>query len=291
MLKNKIKKLLVKLGLFVTISISVFIGGSMKCKTVYADNLSKYTTQQLSQMMDLNEWIKDKDENNNKVEINKKLNVDNDNKVTYNENVEQNINNKYNQISNQQINQSKGRVLIYSTHSCEKNVDSTVIDVAEDLANKFREKGYVVDHDKSDFANENGYNKAYYSSAKMLDGLDLSVYSMILDLHFDSTPNPVATKDINGNDVARLMFPNLSENPNLEHQTNLVNKIRNGLNEYGEGIYKENVTHYKKGISFYSLNKNENMLLIEVGSDKNSFDDCSKSMTYFVDAVDKAIVN
>ena len=183
---------------------------------------------------------------------------------------------------------NKGKVLIYSSHSCEKNLNSTVTDIGEDLAKKLEKKGFQVEHIKTDFANEQGYNKSYYASGNMLDKKNLKDYILIIDLHMDADNNPISTK-VKDNDVARLMFPNVSENPNLIVETKLVQKIRKGLGSFDDNIFRENVTHYKKGISYYNLNKSPNMILMEVGGNNDNLLSCKRANTLVSSAIERAI--
>ena len=149
-------------------------------------------------------------------------------------------------------------------------------------------KGYIVEQNLTNFATENGYNKSYHSSGAWLQTLDLSQYALSLDLHMDSTPSPVVTKFNEGN-VAKVMFPNVSDNPNLKHQTELVEKIKDGLETFSDNIYRNQTTSYRVGIQYYNLNRNPNMLLVEIGSDKNNFFECRKTCTLLASAIDRAL--
>jgi len=183
--------------------------------------------------------------------------------------------------------QNRGKILLYSSHSCEKNTDSTIIQITENLAKKLTAKGFQVEHDKSLFADQQGYNRSYHSSGAMLDKKDLSQYVLCIDCHMDSTPKQISAS-YNNNDVAKLMFPNVSENPNLKAETQIVDKIKDGLSTFNEKIYRENVTHYKKGIIYYCLDKSPNMILMEIGSDKNNFYSCARANTLVASAIERA---
>jgi stage II sporulation protein P len=200
---------------------------------------------------------------------------------------------KIEQIVNKEVKsiekvQNKGRILIYNSHSCEKNQDSSITQISSDLKLKLEKKGFVVEQNLTDFARLQGYNKSYHSSGNWLKSIDLSQYVLTIDLHMDGTQNPVNTK-FNENNVARIMFPNVSENPNLKHQTQLVDKIKSGLESFSNNIYKSQTTSYRQGIIYYNLDKNPNILLIEVGSDKNTFVECQRSMTLLSSAIERAL--
>lgn len=183
----------------------------------------------------------------------------------------------------------KGRVLIYSSHTCEKNADSTVTEVAIDLANKLRSRGYFVDHVQDNFV-KNGYKNAYHESRKMLLDKQLSTYQIVVDIHFDAAPLPIST-EVNGNEVARLMFPTVSENPNLEQQKNLIENIKSKLNEFSNSIVRAETTNYKKGITYYNSDLTPNFILVEVGGDKNNIWSCKRAVTYLSSAIDSTLNN
>jgi len=257
MLKN-IRKLLITLGLVFVITISIFSGiGSRTGKVAYANGNNTYTTTQ-QQKADLKE-VKDVlagitiGTNGNEVKAG-----------------------------------SRGKILLYSSHSCEKNKEASIIEISENLSQKLEKKGFIVEHDKSLFANEQGYNRSYYSSGAMLDAKKLSEYVLVCDIHMDAATNPIST-EINGKEVARLMFPNLSQNPNLKAETRLVEKIKEGLDSFGGKIFREQTTKYKKGINYYSLNKSPNILLIEVGGNMNDKLSAFRSCTYLSSAISEAI--
>lgn len=254
MLKNKIRKLLIKLGLAIFLTVSLFKVGNMlgnMNNTVYASSSNTY---------EVSDTIKTKE-----VKVTEKV------------------------IKEVKQVQNKGKILLYNSHGNEKNQDSTIAQITTDLKLKMEKKGYIVEQNLTNFATQNGYNKSYYSSGAWLQTLDLSQYVLCLDIHLDGTPNPINTT-VKNQDVAKIMFPNLSENPNLKHQTEIVNKIKEGLESFSNKIYKPQSTSYRQGIIFYNLNKNPNMLLVEVGSDKNDFISCQRSLTYLSSAIDRALV-
>jgi stage II sporulation protein P len=184
----------------------------------------------------------------------------------------------------EQQNVYKGRVLLYSSHTCEKNKDSTVADVSVDLANKLKNKGYKVDLITDDFV-KNGYGKAYYQSRAMLQSKDLSSYQLTVDLHFDSADVPISTR-VNGNEVARLMFPTVSENPYIQQQKALINGIKDKLNEFSSTIVRVETTAYRRGITYYNSDMTPNFILVEVGGDKNDIYSCKRAITYLASAID-----
>jgi len=262
---KRVKMMLIKLGLVLVITISIFLGGKVGNvgKVAYATSNGKgvySTVQYQKQMSDLKD-VKDVLKGIQNSNVQSESNVIKPN--------------------------SRGKILLYNSHSCEKNQDSTIQQVTSNLKLKLEKKGFQVEQNLTPFANVQGYNRSYYSSGAWLDTQDLSKYVLCIDCHMDATPNSVEADFKNGG-VARLMFPNVSQNPNLKAETNIVDRIKNGLNTFSDKIYRENVTHYKKGIIYYCLDKSPNMILMEIGSDKNNFESCARANTLVSSAIERA---
>jgi len=190
---------------------------------------------------------------------------------------------------NKSIVQNKGKILIYHTHTCEKNLNSNVVDVGNDLGNKLRSLGYEVDNVNTDFI-QGDYNNAYYHSGVMLQQKDLKSYDLTIDLHFDASPSPIVTK-VKGENVSSLMFVTTSQNRYLQQETNIINRIKTNMDQFSTKIVRDQTTHYKKGIDFYELNRSPNMLLVEVGGDKNTYQECQLSNTYLATSINNYIMN
>lgn len=247
MLKKKIQNLLIKLGLTICITISLFnIGAKLgsNSKVAYA-NSNTYSVSQSINQQEIKDTIKQ---------------IQSERKV------------------------SKGKILIYSSHSCEKNVDSTILQISEDLSKKLTSKGFQVEHEKTLFANEQGYNRSYHSSARMLDGKDLSQYILVIDIHMNSGVKPLIVKDINNNDVAQIEMVQTKTNPNLQAENKIAEGITKEINKFGyisRGIY----SIYQKGINWYNLSKSPNMLLIEMGNNLNNEISVKRASTYLSSAI------
>jgi len=259
MLKNKLKIMLISLGIVFFISVSIFGGiGNKVGKTAYATSNTTYTMkQQKSDYQEVKNVLAGLEKSSNKNE------------------------------SNIIKPNSRGKILLYNSHSCEKNQDSTIQQVTSDLKLKLERKGFTVEQNVTKFAEIQGYNRAYYSSGDWLNKQDLSKYVLCIDCHMDSTPCAIES-DYKNVSVAKLMFPNVSQNPNLKAETTIVNRIKNGLSTFSDKIYRENVTHYKKGIIYYCLDKSPNMILMEIGSDKSNFVSCQRANTLVSSAIERA---
>lgn len=190
------------------------------------------------------------------------------------------------EINNQNIVQTKGKILVYSTHTCEKNITL----IAEDLSQKLRNKGWDVEHNTEDFTKVNDYNNAYANSKRMLQTKDLSSYTLVLDIHADATENPIVDR-IQDKNVAKIMIPTTSENPNLPQEIKIINGIKSNMKEFSNSMIREETTHYKRGIDNYNLSMSPNMLLIEIGSDKSTLLECKLSNTYTASCINSYLMN
>lgn len=177
----------------------------------------------------------------------------------------------------------KPKILIYHSHTCEKNTNASIIKIGNDLTRKLEAKGFSVEHVIEDFS-KNDYNDAYYNSRERLQQLNLNTYKLVLDIHTDSFTKPLIT-EINGVDVAKLMFVTVSQNPNLKQQKEIISGITDNLNKFSDEIVRDETTHYKRGISYYNADLSDNMLLIEVGDDKNTYVETQRSNTYLASAI------
>ena len=144
--------------------------------------------------------------------------------------------------------QTKGRVLIYHTHTLEDYVDSNVVEMGRDLKAKLEKKGYIVDHVEDNFSVD--YDNAYNSSREYLQSVNLGEYDLIIDYHRNSpTLNNVV--EINGNNVARGMFVLDKWSPNFQQGEFDSNGIVKYMDRFNENIMRCNF-YYQGGINSFN---------------------------------------
>lgn len=180
------------------------------------------------------------------------------------------------------VNPAPKKILIYHTHTLEKNMNSTVIDIGEDLSVKLRNKGYEVEHITTNFSKD--YNKAYYASAEMLKTKNLKDYALIIDMHINAGGVPTAVM-VNDNPVAQAMFVQTKTNPYLEDENDRALSIGQHLLEFGK-IYRGVYANYKVGIKHYNLALSNNMLLLEAGNNLDDFLSVKRMNTYLSASID-----
>lgn len=188
-------------------------------------------------------------------------------------------------------NEKKKSIYIYSTHQKEGYKDrNTVVEASQYLAQLLRSKGYEVIVEESDFTkslNEQGldYNDSYLISRNAIEkalkkhqGFDL-----MIDFHRDSLPRETTYTTINGKKYAKLMIVmgGLSDYF-IEHQKNAVTLL-DKTNQVQSGIMKSPLVRE----AYYNQDIAKNMLLIEVGSDQNYYEEITNSVNILAQSIDE----
>jgi stage II sporulation protein P len=206
--------------------------------------------------------------------------------------------NLYNPDLKKPLNNAKPEVFIYQSHTCEayrtsdkdtsktsssldqtRNVCAVGDVIAEELEKKY---GITVIHDKT--VNDKGdYYGAYKKSGATLDKYlkEYGNFKLIIDLHRDSVDKRLVTTKINGQNVAQFMFVVTEKNPRYAKQKKLINSMIGISNKLFPDLLRDNEIHaYQYGMGFYSQNKSDNAVLIEVGSDTNTIQEAKNTGKY-----------
>ena len=176
-------------------------------------------------------------------------------------------------------------VAFYHTHNAEtyipehgkskiegKNGGITL--VGEEIAGTLTDQGVRVVHDLTihDYPD---FPTSYIKSKTTVNGLltDYPDLKMLIDLHRDAGVPKKQTVTIDGKESALLLFivgnSQYVSNPHWRENYALARQVANRLQERYPGIVKD-VRLQSGG---YNQNISPNVLLIEVGSDKNTFDE------------------
>lgn len=199
----------------------------------------------------------------------------------------------YNPQLKKNLDSSKPEILIYHSHTTEsygqygsdnldptKNVCAVGDELAKELSNNY---GISVIHDTT-IHNVLAYNKSYQRSGETLDKYlkKYGDFKMIIDIHRDSDPNKAnVTANINGENVAKIMFVMARKNPHFDKNMMIVNSMLNTAKKnfpgltIGNGIY-----YYDYGMNFFNQAKSNNAFLLEIGSTPNSLDESKASSKY-----------
>ncbi len=178
------------------------------------------------------------------------------------------------------------RVYIYSTHPNEKylgdklteyELDNTVVLASIILQEKLNELGIETLVEESSVTNYLINNKldfvdSYQATRNFLnEKLGIYEFDLIIDLHRDSVSKQTTSK-INEKNYAQIMFV---QNVNYKENVALANKLNNILvDKYptiSRGIYNKYIDNFNQDL-------NNNVLLIELGSDNNTIDEVINSV-------------
>ena len=179
---------------------------------------------------------------------------------------------------------SKGRILIYHTHTQEDYVDSNVVEMGRDLALKLEKKGYVVDHVSRDFV-RGDYNNAYNYSREYLQGVDLTQYSLVIDFHRDALAYP-NTALYKGNNVAKGMMVFSKASKHFTDSERVSNGILSYMDAFDRNLTRDS-WYYDYGINDFNSDLGDNVILWESGNNSNNKLEIMRLNTYFASAIDQ----
>lgn len=180
------------------------------------------------------------------------------------------------------------RIYIYNTHQMEEYLDqNTVMEATQYLANKLRKGGMIVDTETNDFVAYGrekgwGYNDLYKVSRYFLQKkLESNQYDLIIDFHRDSLKREQTYFTANGKNYAKLMIVIGTLSPHFDaayyKATTLSDKINQGAVAIMKPVYKQ----YAR----YNQDFQENMMLLEVGSNQNNYEEILNSLDIFAKAL------
>lgn len=199
------------------------------------------------------------------------------------QNVEEIISYDENTIKNQK------KVYIYNTHQQETYMDEKgVVEAAIILANELQSAGVQVVYESNDFKqwlkeNNYDYNYSYYASNFYLNEamIQHSGFDLVIDFHRDAIPRESSYIVKDGISYAKMMFVVGGLSKNAEKISNLSNTLKSIVDTNIEGIMKNTMTRE----AYYNQSVYENMVLIEVGSDHNTFEEVKNSTKLLADAI------
>lgn len=186
--------------------------------------------------------------------------------------------------------QTNGKsIYIYNTHQSEKYQTKSVKEGSRYLMNLLKEKGYTVNYETKDFElyktkNNIDYTKSYTVSKKYLNIAlkNHGTYDLVIDFHRDSIKKSAATLQYKNKSYAKLMFVVGKGSSNYKKVKKLSLQLSSMLNSkipnISKGIY-EKVRDYNQGTT-------SNMVLIEVGSNTNTYQEIQNSINILVLAID-----
>lgn len=196
-------------------------------------------------------------------------------------------NNVDGEVSTGSVKDRKFRILIYHTHTTEafkpaKN-DSfyeqyNIVGVG-DVLKKELEKNYNVEviHDKT--IHNTSYLESYKRSGETLEKYlsEIDDFDLILDLHRDSLDNKdLVTTNIDGENVAKIMFVVAKNNPNYLENEELAMELTDLANELYPG-FARSIFYYERGSNAFNQTKSSDLALVEMGAQLNTVEEAINS--------------
>lgn len=184
------------------------------------------------------------------------------------------------------------RVYIYSTHPSEgySGSDFNVVDASLILQERLNSIGIqtiVEPRNVDTFIKQNSSIKDSYSASRIFlkDALSEYDFDLIIDLHRDQVPSSLSTKvTINGKKYAKVMFVMNQKYSNNYALAEKINKIiADKYSTATRGLYKKYVDSFNQDL-------NDNVILIELGSTQNNYEEVNNSIDILVEAI-KELLN
>ena len=168
------------------------------------------------------------------------------------------------------------KVYIYSTHPNEKYIDNTISYaslILQEKLNSLQVETIVEERSVVEYLEDNNleFDDSYKATREFLsDKLKIYDFDLIIDLHRDAVNN--TTVKINNKEYAKIMFV---QNVNYKNNITLANKLNDILNEKYPGITRG---IYNKYVDNFNQDLNNNVLLIELGGNTNTFEQVNNSI-------------
>lgn len=198
---------------------------------------------------------------------------------------------KQEEIKDIPTNNEKKSIYIYSTHQKEKYLDEkSVVDGSYYLAELLKEKGYeVIVEDRNlskELSDRNlSYDQSYLISRGAINDaiIEHKGFDLMIDFHRDSVPRNSSYIKDDTKAYAKLMIVlgGLSSHFNQIHLN--AKTLYDKTNQIQHGIMKNILVRE----AYYNQDISENMLLIEVGSDQNYYEEVKNSIEVLAKAIDE----
>ena len=183
------------------------------------------------------------------------------------------------------------KIYIYSTHQEEGYQDQgTVIEGSKYLQSLLEAKGYEVlveERSVQAYLDTNAltYNESYYASyAYLNDTLKKDSYDLIIDFHRDSIDRSLSVFEYQQKQYAKMMFVIGGSNQNYDKLLALASSLHQQIDQQAPGIMRSIMT---RDIAYYNQYVNDAMVLIEVGSKANTFQEVKNSVEVLAEGIDE----
>lgn len=192
----------------------------------------------------------------------------------------------------QTIENKEPLIYIYNSHQGELYSDNKgVIDAARLLKDKLNNMGIKTIFEESDiqeFMRINNYNHAqsYIASSYYIKEAQKNYPSLklLIDFHRDSVNKVYSTTNINGKSCARVLFVVGLEHDNYKQNLDLANKLNSMIENKYHGLSRGVLQKEGPGVNgIYNQNLGNNIILLEFGSEENSFEEVSNTIELIIE--------
>lgn len=180
-------------------------------------------------------------------------------------------------------------IYIYNTHQTEKYSDNkSVLDASKYMKSVFSKYNISSDVELSsipDFMRINNisYAYSYDASRYYIKNILNKKYDLIIDLHRDSIDKESVTLKGKKKRFAKILFVIGGENKNYKYNYKIVNTINNKIKKKYPNLTRGIIIKRGKGVNgVYNQDLSHNIILIEIGSDKSSFDEVKNTIDLIV---------
>lgn len=209
-------------------------------------------------------------------------------------------------VSNISYVENTPKIYIYNSHQGERysdkylensNIVPDIMLASTMLKEKLENLGINTIVEKNDilkymYENNLNHGGSYIASRYYLNKIydkypNLDLY---IDMHRDAVNYDIVHTNINGKECARVLFVIGLENPNYEKNLEVTTKLNNIiLNKYPSltrGILKKQGADVN---GIYNQDLNKNVILIEIGGDKNNIDEVNNTLDLIADVIKEYI--
>lgn len=106
-------------------------------------------------------------------------------------------------------------------------------------------------------------------------------FDLIIDFHRDAVPRESSYVTIDGKDYARMMFVVGGLSANSEQTKQISQTLYDNIEQIQPGIMKKTMVRE----AYYNQEMSEHMILVEVGSDNNTFSEVRNSVEVLAEGI------
>lgn len=184
------------------------------------------------------------------------------------------------------------KVYIYNTHQEEEYVDYDVYNASIDLCKLLRKRNIICDNESANISeelakNNYSYNYSYRITREFLEK-KINKYDLYIDFHRDSSSRDATLININNKNYARVMFvmgkKHDSWNSNYLVFKSFDDLVKGFDVKLSRGIFTRDNSSFNQDLS-------SNVILIEVGGNKNNKEEVSNTLEVLSDTIYKYLYN